>query len=108
MKVRMSNYLSIGLLIAANCIAAQSLAEQPAGKSNALQLAEYPIAVLPFQERGKEVQGMGGQASDILFAELSADPALPAELRASRDPCLRCDGRVFADLHIMRYLDEVI
>jgi TolB-like protein len=74
MKIRMSNYVSIGLLMTANCIASQSFAEQPTGKSNAL--SEYPIAVLPFQERGKEVQGMGSQASDILFAELSADPAL--------------------------------
>jgi TolB-like protein len=72
----MSNYLSIGLLMAANCITLQSFAEQPTSKPNPIQLAEYPIAILPFQERGKEVQGMGGQASDILFAELSADPAL--------------------------------
>src|SRR4051812_30852154 len=74
MKIKI--YMSVGLLMAANCVAFQCFAEQPTSKSNPIQLAEYPIAVLPFQERGKEVQGMGGQASDILFAELSADPAL--------------------------------
>lgn len=30
----------------------------------------YPIAVFPFQERGKEVQDLGGKVTDLLFANL--------------------------------------
>ncbi len=36
----------------------------------------HPAAILPFQERGREVAGLGAQASEILFAELVADPEL--------------------------------
>ncbi len=41
-----------------------------------LQLVEYPIAILPFRERGKEVQEMGGQVADLMFAKLVVDPSL--------------------------------
>ncbi len=41
-----------------------------------LQLIEHPIAILPFRERGKEVQEMGGQVADLLFAKLIVDPSL--------------------------------
>jgi TolB-like protein len=40
------------------------------------QLIEYPIAILPFRERGKEVTDMGGQAADLVFAKLVVDPSL--------------------------------
>ena len=36
----------------------------------------YPVAVLPFQERGVEVKGYGGKVTDILFADLVADSKL--------------------------------
>ena len=36
----------------------------------------YPAAVLPFQERGREVTGEGSKVSDLLFAKLAADPGL--------------------------------
>ena len=36
----------------------------------------YPLAVLPFQERGKEVESLGGKVSDLLFANLVANPDL--------------------------------
>ncbi|MBT3377215.1 MAG: curli assembly protein CsgG [Lentisphaerae bacterium] len=36
----------------------------------------YPTAILPFQERGAEVRGLGPKASDILFASLVANPEL--------------------------------
>lgn len=36
----------------------------------------YPAAVLPFQERGAEVKGLGSQMTDLLFVQLVADPEL--------------------------------
>jgi len=38
--------------------------------------AVYPVAILPFQERGVGVKGYAEKATDILFAALSPDPAL--------------------------------
>lgn len=36
----------------------------------------YPIALLPFQERGSEVKDFGGKVTDLLFANLVANPDL--------------------------------
>lgn len=36
----------------------------------------YPAAVLPFHERGSGMKDMGEKVSDILFAQLAADPGL--------------------------------
>lgn len=36
----------------------------------------YPIAVLAFQERGPDTQGLGQQVTDLLFAGLAADSEL--------------------------------
>jgi TolB-like protein len=36
----------------------------------------YPAAVLPFQERGRETKDQGSKVTDLLFAKLSAEPAL--------------------------------
>jgi TolB-like protein len=41
-----------------------------------LRLVEHPIAILPFRERGKEVEDMGGQVADLMFAKLVVDPTL--------------------------------
>jgi TolB-like protein len=38
--------------------------------------AVYPVALLPFQERGTEVKGFGGKVTDLLFADLVANPDL--------------------------------
>ncbi len=35
-----------------------------------------PIAIFPFQERGREVAELGDQVTDLLFAELVAEPGL--------------------------------
>lgn len=40
------------------------------------QTEVYPLAVLPFQERGREVSELGNQVSDLLFANLVVDPEL--------------------------------
>ncbi|MGV3483864.1 MAG: CsgG/HfaB family protein [Planctomycetaceae bacterium] len=36
--------------------------------------AIYPIAILPFQERGRDAAELGGKVNDLLFAELIAKP----------------------------------
>ncbi len=36
----------------------------------------YPAAILPFQERGREVKDLGRKVSDLLFAHLVASPSL--------------------------------
>ncbi|MGD0900067.1 MAG: CsgG/HfaB family protein [Thermoguttaceae bacterium] len=36
----------------------------------------YPAAVLPFQERGRDVKDQGSKVTDLLFAQLAADPSL--------------------------------
>ena len=36
----------------------------------------YPLAIFPFQERGKEVAEMGGKVTDLLFANLAANPQM--------------------------------
>ena len=36
----------------------------------------YPAAIFPFQERGEDVAGHGAKITDILFANLIADPQL--------------------------------
>jgi curli biogenesis system outer membrane secretion channel CsgG len=36
----------------------------------------YPIAVFSFQERGPDTKGLGQQVTDLLFANLAADPDL--------------------------------
>lgn len=38
--------------------------------------AVHPLAIFPFQERGTEVKGQGAKVTDILFAELVANPDL--------------------------------
>jgi TolB-like protein len=36
----------------------------------------YAVAIFPFQERGNDVKGQGSKVTDILFANLIADPQL--------------------------------
>ena len=36
----------------------------------------YPVAILSFQERGEEVEGASGKVTDLLFANLAADPRI--------------------------------
>ena len=36
----------------------------------------YPLAIFPFQERGRDVSELGKQATDLLFANLVAEPDL--------------------------------
>jgi len=58
-------------------LASPSLAQSDSSADDAeVELVEYPIAILPFRERGKEVENMGGQVADLVFAKLVVDPGL--------------------------------
>lgn len=48
----------------------------------------YPLAVLPFQERGSGAEGYGQKVSDVLFASLVVDPELYLVDRADLDKVL--------------------
>lgn len=56
--------------------------ESPLAKAQAtadqteIRFIDYPIAVLPFRERGKEVADLGGQVADLVFTKLIVDPGL--------------------------------
>lgn len=49
----------------------------------------YPVAVLPFSERGKEVSEQGQQVTDLLFANLVANPELYLVDREDLDTVLK-------------------
>lgn len=40
------------------------------------ELAVYPVAILPFQERGRDAAELGPKVTDLLFAQLIANPDL--------------------------------
>jgi TolB-like protein len=63
-------------------------AEEAGAKVEELQLFEHPIAILPFQERGKEVKELGGKVADLIFANLVTDPELFLVDRESLDKTL--------------------
>ncbi|MDP6469339.1 MAG: CsgG/HfaB family protein [Pirellulaceae bacterium] len=54
-------------------------------EGDAKKEAVYPVAILPFQERGDEVKEMGGKVTDLLFASLVANPAMYLVDRADLD-----------------------
>jgi TolB-like protein len=77
MNSRIANLLATMAVV---MVAAPTLAfaqgDAPTADAVELQLVEYPIAILPFRERGKEVENMGGQMADLVFAKLVVDPGL--------------------------------
>jgi TolB-like protein len=59
------------------CLASCCLALWPQGAAAQKKTPTvYPSAVLPFQERGAEVKGLGSQMTDLLFVRLVTDPEL--------------------------------
>ncbi|MEQ8790982.1 MAG: CsgG/HfaB family protein [Pirellulaceae bacterium] len=58
------------LLLSATCASAQD--KQKQGEKRRV----YPLAILTFQERGSDVKDLGGQVTDLLFANLVADADL--------------------------------
>lgn len=57
-------------------ISASIAASDGSDQEEEFRLIDHPIAILPFRERGKEVQQMGGQVADLLFAKLAVDPSM--------------------------------
>jgi TolB-like protein len=49
----------------------------------------YPAAILPFAERGDDVEGIGPQVGDLLFANLVADPEMYLVDREDLDKVLK-------------------
>jgi TolB-like protein len=49
----------------------------------------YPTAVLPFQERGSGMKGMGDKVADILFAQLVVNPDLYLVERSELDGLMK-------------------
>jgi len=49
----------------------------------------YPVAILPFQDRSKEVAGQGKIVADILFAKLVVNPAIVLVDREDLDTVLK-------------------
>lgn len=43
---------------------------------DAFKIVDYPIAIVPFKSRGREVDGMGEKVTDLIFANLVVDPGL--------------------------------
>jgi Curli production assembly/transport component CsgG len=70
---RLIKFSVLLLLVAVPGVCAQESQSEQNGDE---QLVDAPVAILPFRERGEEVKGMGGQASDLLFAGLVTDAAL--------------------------------
>ncbi|HUT10598.1 MAG TPA: CsgG/HfaB family protein [Thermoguttaceae bacterium] len=68
-------YAALGLLLAAGSPAAAAKV--------------YPAAILPFQERGDDVKGLGAQVTDLLFAELVADERMYLVDREDLDEILK-------------------
>jgi len=68
--------IAIAATLSATLLPLAGLAIAQPPEAQELQLIEYPIAILPFRERGKEVKEMGGQVADLMFAKLVVDPSL--------------------------------
>ncbi|MGL4942913.1 MAG: CsgG/HfaB family protein [Thermoguttaceae bacterium] len=73
MKLEMKRSLCLLATLCVCLSAAVLFADEKPAVSDA---AVYPIAVLPFHERSKEVAGQGSVVADILFANLVIDPSL--------------------------------
>ena len=49
----------------------------------------YPAAILPFAERGADVKGLGAQVTDLMFANLVAEPRMYLVDREDMDKTLK-------------------
>jgi TolB-like protein len=67
---RLISYFFIFAVLANACPAIVAVADEVA------EDVVYPVAVLPFQDRSKEVAGQGKIVADILFANLVVNPAI--------------------------------
>lgn len=66
--------LTVVLAVIASGLSANPATSQES-KSEGSQ-SVVPVALLPFQERGREVKEMGSKVTDLLFAKLAANPSI--------------------------------
>ena len=101
--VGLSSLLMAGLtlpaVLAADPAAAPAAPVVPAA---AVAMVAYPVAILPFEERGAGATGMAGKVGDVLFAKLVAEPDLQlvdrADLKKTTEELgLNVSGMVSAD-----------
>jgi len=87
MNCQLHRALTLAAMIAAATIAMSAAQESETAPSAAAVGSGtiYPTAIFPFQERGSGVKGHGDKVSDILFAQLVADPNLMLVDRADMD-----------------------
>lgn len=84
---RMSQWaVLLSLLLPAACACADDGAEKESKKK------VYPLAVFAFEERGSDVRGLGGQVSDLLFANLVTNGGLYLVERQELDKTLDEQG----------------
>ena len=65
---------SIGYVAGTLAILLMTVSVLPAQEKADEQYVVYPVAILPFQERGREAADLGPQVTDLLFAKLVANP----------------------------------
>ncbi len=83
MKTVLSSVLLAAFLSA--CVFADDVVKSNANEGRAV----YPVAVLPFTERSREVADQGKIVSDILFAKLAVDPGIVLVDREDLDTVLK-------------------
>lgn len=88
MKPRFTPYFS-GLCLMFACLASACVLADTAAKDAADENTAYPVAVLAFGERSKEVAGQGRAVADILFANLAVDPGILLVDREDLDTVLK-------------------
>ena len=86
MKTVITSLLLTAILSA--CILSDTVADEVAEQPTETG-AVYPVAVLPFSERSKEVAEQGKIVSDILFANLVVDPQIVLVDREDIDTVLK-------------------
>ena len=70
----MHHFKPLRLLFAVTAIALTTISSVTAQDSNADDTSVYPVAILPFQERGRDSAELGPQVTDLLFAKLVVNP----------------------------------
>ncbi|MEI8079947.1 MAG: CsgG/HfaB family protein [bacterium] len=105
-SVGLSGLLMAGLAlpaaVAAEPAAAPVVVPAAPATAAAVIMVAYPVAILPFEERGAGAAGMAGKVGDVLFAKLVAEPDLQlvdrADLKKTTDELgLNLSGMVSAD-----------
>jgi TolB-like protein len=69
--IRLAIFAVVAIATGASALSVQAADKEKKDKSKV-----HPVAIFPFQERGREVSELGNKATDLLFANLAAEPEL--------------------------------